>query len=71
MRTVKLLAFFAIMSAFCAAQAAQPTDDATKKLGVLVGKWKTEGALVSGPKTSSTLECRWSPMGSFLVSINW
>lgn len=67
MRTVKLLAFFAIMSAFCAAQAAQPTDDATKKLGAFVGKWKTEGAFTNGTKTSTTLECRWSPMGNFLV----
>jgi hypothetical protein len=42
-------------------------DDPTKKLGVFVGKWETEGAFTSGQKTSTTLECRWSPQGSYLV----
>jgi hypothetical protein len=42
-------------------------DDPTKKLGVFVGKWQTEGTLTSGQKTSTTLECRWSPQGSYLV----
>ena len=42
-------------------------NDPTKKLGAFLGKWKTEGAFTSGVKTSTTLECRWSPMGSFLV----
>lgn len=49
------------------APATAPTDDPTKKLGVFVGKWETEGAFTNGPKTSTTLECRWSPQGSFLV----
>jgi uncharacterized protein YxeA len=43
------------------------TDDPTKKLGAFVGKWETEGAFTNGPKTSTTLECRWSPQGSYLV----
>jgi hypothetical protein len=47
--------------------AAAPADDPTKKLGVFVGKWETEGAFTNGPKTSTTLECRWSPQGSYLV----
>jgi hypothetical protein len=42
-------------------------DNPTKKLGVFVGKWETEGAFTSGQKTSTTLECRWSPQGSYLV----
>ncbi|HEY4678001.1 MAG TPA: hypothetical protein VIJ01_12605 [Candidatus Angelobacter sp.] len=42
-------------------------EDPTKKLGVFVGKWDTEGAFTSGQKTSTTLECRWSPQGSYLV----
>jgi hypothetical protein len=46
---------------------AAPADDPTKKLGAFVGKWETEGAFTSGPKTSTTLECRWSPQGSYLV----
>jgi hypothetical protein len=42
-------------------------DDPTKKLGAFVGKWETEGAFTSGQKTHTTLECRWSPQGSYLV----
>jgi uncharacterized protein YxeA len=49
------------------APAAAPTDDPTKKLGVFVGKWETEGAFTSGQKASTSLECRWSPQGSYLV----
>ena len=46
---------------------AAPSDDPTKKLGAFVGKWETEGAFASGQKTSTTLECRWSPQGFYLV----
>ena len=46
---------------------AAPNDDPTKKLGAFVGKWETEGAFISGQKTSTSLECRWSPQGSYLV----
>ena len=45
----------------------RPRDDPTKKLGAFVGKWETEGAFTSGQKTSTSLECRWSPQGSYLV----
>jgi hypothetical protein len=67
MRSVKLLFLLVYLTTRCAAQLAQAPDDATRKLGAFVGKWKTEGAFTSGQKTSTTLECRWSPMGSFLV----
>ena len=53
--------------ASCAAPARAATDDPTKKLGAFVGKWETEGAFTSGQKTSTSLECRWSPQGSYLV----
>src|SRR6476646_7900585 len=43
------------------------SDDPTKKLGAFVGKWETEGSFTSGQKTSTSLECRWSPQGSYLV----
>ena len=43
------------------------SEDPTKKLGAFVGKWETEGTFTSGQKTSTTLECRWSPQGSYLV----
>ena len=49
------------------APASATADDPTKKLGVFVGKWETEGAFTSGQKTHTTLECRWSPQGSYLV----
>lgn len=64
MQTAKLLFLMALSIAVCAAQTA---EDPTKKLGAFVGKWKTEGAFTNGAKTSTTLECRWSPMGNFLV----
>lgn len=56
-------------------KSAQPTpvppamaaDDPAKKLGAFVGKWETEGAFASGQKTSTSLECRWSPQGFYLV----
>ena len=47
--------------------ATAPSDDPTKKLGAFVGKWETEGAFTSGQKTHTSLECRWSPQGSYLV----
>jgi hypothetical protein len=50
-----------------AAPASAANDDPTKKLGAFVGKWETEGAFTSGQKTSTSLECRWSPQGSYLV----
>jgi Protein of unknown function (DUF1579) len=55
-----------LVGAYCAAQG-QQADEPAKKLGAFLGKWKTEGAFTNGPKTSTTLECRWSPMGSYLV----
>ncbi len=46
------------------AQAEQPAS----KLGVFVGKWRTEGRFTgSDSKVETTLECRWSPQGSYLV----
>lgn len=44
-----------------------PTEYPTKKLGAFVGKWETEGSFATGQKTSTSLECRWSPQGSYLV----
>jgi hypothetical protein len=43
------------------------TEDPTKKLGAYVGKWETEGTFAGGPKISTSLECRWSPQGVYLV----
>ena len=49
------------------APATVATEDPTKKLGAFLGKWETEGAFASGQKTSTSLECRWSPQGFYLV----
>src|SRR5579864_6965247 len=49
------------------APATAANDDPTKKLGAFLGKWETEGAFASGQKTSTSLECRWSPQGFYLV----
>lgn len=43
------------------------TDDPAKKLGAFLGKWQTEGTLASGEKVATSLECRWSPQGAYLV----
>jgi hypothetical protein len=50
-----------------AAAGGSQSDDPTKKLGAFVGKWETEGAFTNEQKTSTSLECRWSPQGSYLV----
>jgi hypothetical protein len=42
-------------------------DDPVKKLGAFVGKWETEGTFAGGQKASTSLECRWSPQGAYLV----
>lgn len=56
-----------------AAQTTAPAEQAaTKKLGVFVGKWQSEGtrlqtAFSQADKITSSLECRWSPQANFLV----
>src|SRR5579884_2616866 len=42
-------------------------DDATKKLGAFIGKWDTEATFAGGDKATSSLECRWSSQGGFMV----
>ena len=57
-----------LMFLFLCSPASAQADDSTKKLGAFVGKWKTEGAFTgSDNKVTSTLECRWSPQGVFLI----
>lgn len=45
---------------------------ATQKLEVFVGKWQSEGtrpetAFSHADKISSSIDCRWSPQGNFLI----
>lgn len=43
-------------------------DDPAKKLGAFLGKWQTEGLLAgSESKVTSSMECRWSPQGTYVV----
>ncbi len=67
MKCMKTLVWVAA-TAICMSATAMQKDDPTKKLGVLVGKWETEGKFTGTEnKSSSSLECRWSPMGNYLV----
>jgi Protein of unknown function (DUF1579) len=65
MRTMVLSLLTAGLFALTAvAQVEQPAN----KLGVFLGKWQTEGQFTgSDSKVQTTLECRWSPQGSYLV----
>ncbi|HKV95827.1 MAG TPA: DUF1579 family protein [Candidatus Angelobacter sp.] len=64
MRLTRILIAVFIVSGFVSLSVAQA--DATKKLGAYLGKWQSE-ATMGGEKVSSSLECRWSPLGAFLV----
>lgn len=66
MRIARILSAMLVAALVSGSNAVQ-TDDPTKKLGAFVGKWVTEGAFTSGEKTSTELECRWSPQGVYLV----
>ncbi len=51
---------------------AQSDKDATQKLAVFIGKWESTGAfsetkLSHAHKVSSSIDCRWSPLGNFLT----
>lgn len=47
---------------------AMQADDPVKKLDVLAGHWQTEGAFTgSENKISTSLDCRWSPQGTYLI----
>ena len=68
MKCMKTLVWVVAAIAMCMSVTAMQKDDPTKKLGVLVGKWETEGKFTGTEnKSSSSLECRWSPMGNYLV----
>lgn len=68
MKCMKTLVLVVAVAAMCMSVIAMQKDDPTKKLGLLVGKWETEGTFTGTTnKSSSTMECRWSPMGNYLV----
>jgi hypothetical protein len=51
---------------------ANDAQQANKKLGVFVGKWESTGTFADtkfskAHKVTSSVECRWSPQGNFLV----
>ncbi len=75
MMKVQTLLMLTMAVAISGAQTRTPdaTDvDATKKLGVFTGKWKSEGSFAETPyskahKVTSDIDCRWSPLGDFLL----
>lgn len=66
MRVARILAVVLLAALFTSANAVQ-TDDPAKKLGAFLGKWQTEGTFPGGEKIATSLECRWSPQGAYLV----
>jgi len=62
-----------VISGICLGQSNSSDDQAaTKKLGVFVGKWRSEGtrletAYSHADKISSNIDCRWSPQENFLI----
>src|SRR5215469_5949078 len=73
MRTFLLLLIAFVLSGFGLAQSTTSDEQAaTKKLGVFVGKWESEGRFFDTPfskagKVSSNIDCGWSPQGNFLI----
>ncbi len=76
MKQVRILATTMLSIAVALARTTPPaaTDvaAATKKLGVFVGKWKSEGNFFETGYShvghvTSDIDCRWSPQGNFLV----
>jgi hypothetical protein len=75
--TTRILLFLTIAINICLTQAAPPANTpdvaaATKKLGVFVGKWQSEGNFFEtgysrAGHVTSQVNCRWSPQGNFLV----
>ncbi len=66
MRLERILTAVLITALFTHSGAVQ-TDDPAKKLGAFLGKWQSEATFAGGEKAASSLECRWSPQGAFLV----
>lgn len=66
MRMNRIFAAIAVIALFTSSNAVQ-TEDPTKKLGAFLGKWQSEATFAGGDKATSSLECRWSPQGAFLV----
>ncbi|HWZ43502.1 MAG TPA: hypothetical protein VNW97_08485 [Candidatus Saccharimonadales bacterium] len=62
-----LAVIMAIITLSVMAQEDVKAGDPTKKLGSFLGKWQSEGTFTDGPKATSTLECRWSPLNDFLI----
>ena len=66
MRMKALFCVVTIMT--CSVAAVAQHDQPEKKLSAFLGKWQTEGQFAgSENKVQTTLECRWSPQGSYLI----
>lgn len=62
------VALCVLVITICSGLGRAQADDPAKKLGIFLGKWKTEATFTgSDNKVTSALECRWSPQGAYLV----
>lgn len=73
MKWALLIIVAAMACGLASAQATAANDqEATRKLGVFVGKWQSEATTPEtrfshADKLSSSMECRWLPQGNFLI----
>jgi hypothetical protein len=66
---MRMKAMLCVLAAvICSSLGRSQADDPAKRLGIFLGKWKTEATFTgSDNKITSALECRWSPQGAYLV----
>lgn len=71
-KLISLLVAVTLLSMPAAAQTSADLQAATQKLGVFVGKWRSEAtrpetAYGHADKITSSIQCSWSPQGNFLI----
>lgn len=64
--SLKPLYFVVFLILACRAVAVAQ-EDPTKKLGMLLGKWQSQGTFANGNQVTSSLDCRWSAQSDFLI----
>jgi hypothetical protein len=75
MKNARILFLLAASAVLGQGQGQMPVTDtaaATKRLGVFIGKWESQGTRLESPfshadKITSSVECRWSPLADFLI----
>ena len=66
---MRMKALFCVLTIItCSVGAVAQAQPPASKLGAFLGKWQTQGQFSgSENKVETTLECRWSPQGSYLI----